>query len=197
MSVLIEVREDGLAAVGEAFARMRQLGESPRAVWEAIGQYGETSTRLRFKNQRGPDGQAWLPSQRARRTGGQTLVHRARLLRSITHQASASSAEWGSNAVYAGVHQGGGKIERLAHSSWLRLRTNKAGALLRQADHANLSVFAKATHKNAVTRRYTVGAYTINMPARPFLGVNADDGREILAVAQDAVDLAANNRGAA
>lgn len=194
-SVQIDARADGLEAIGAALVRMRRLGESPRPIWEAIGQYGETSTRLRFKNQAGPDGAKWKPSARVRKQGGQTLVLSSRLLRSITHVSNASGAEWGSNVVYAGIHQFGGKIERLAFSSTLRLRTNARGQLLRQKDNARLAVFAKATMKRAVTRRYTVDAYTVNMPARPFLGVNAADGREMLALANQAVDQAATGRG--
>lgn len=195
--ILLEVREDGLAMLGEALARMRALGESPRVIWELVGQYGESSTRSRFKAQRGPDGTPWKPSKRAKKTGGQTLVHKARLLRSLTYVANASGAEWGSNVAYARIHQLGGKIERLAFSSTLRLRTDKAGKLLRQKDYAHLAVFAKATHKQATGRRYTVGAHTITMPARPYLGVNEADGREMLAVSVDAIDLAAHNRGVA
>lgn len=194
--VLVETRVDGLQGLGAAFSRMKALGDAPRPIWDAIGQYGETSTRLRFKHQAGPDGQAWKPSKRVIKSGGQTLRLKSRLLGSITHRASNSGAEWGSNVIYAGIHQFGGKINKLAFSSWLRLRTGKGGALLRQKDHAHLAVFAKATHKNAVTKRFTVGAHTITMPARPYLGVNEQDGREMLTLANDAVDQAAKNRGA-
>lgn len=193
--VAIEARIDGLQGLGGALARMDALGAAPRPVWAAIGQYGETSTRLRFKHQRGPDGQAWKPSRRVIKHGGQTLQRTARLLRSITHRASNSGAEWGSNVVYARIHQLGAKIDRLAFSSTLRLRTGKGGALLRQKDHANLAVFAKKTHKNAVEKRFTMGAHSITMPARPYLGVNEQDGREILHLADQAVDQAARNPG--
>lgn len=195
--VLVEQTIVGAEALAAALKRMQALGESPRPIWDAVGQYGETSTRLRFKSQAGPDGARWTPSKRAQKTGGQTLVLKARLLRSITHRATNSGAEWGSNVIYAGIHQFGGKINKLAFSSWLRLRTGRGGALLRQKDHAHLAVFAKATHKNAVTKRFTVGAHAITMPARPYLGVNEQDGREILQVANDAVDQAAKNRGGA
>lgn len=196
-SILMEERVDGLQALGGALVRMRHLGESPRPLWEAIGNYGESSTRARFRAQRGPDGTPWKPSRRVLRQGGQTLVDSARLLRSITHQANASSAEWGTNVRYGGIHQFGGVIERLAKSSWLRLRTDAAGRLLRHKDHRNLAVFARATHKRAVERRYTVGAHKITMPARPYLGVNAEDGREILQLSLGAVDQVAANRGGA
>lgn len=194
--IVIQGSTTGMEPLQAALQRMKTLGERPRAIWDAIGQYGESSTRARFKSQTGPDGQKWKPSKRAQKTGGQTLVLKAHLLRSISYKATNAGAQWGSNRVYAAIHQFGGQIQKLAFSSTLRLRTGKGGALLRQKDHAHLAVFAKATHKNAVQRRYTVGAHTINMPARPYLGVNAADGIEILQIAADAVDQAAKNGGA-
>jgi phage virion morphogenesis protein len=185
----------GLPALQASFTRLIALGERPRPLWDAIGQYGETSTRLRFKNQAGPDGVKWKPSKRAKKTGGDTLKLRGHLLGSITYTANNSGAEWGSNKVYARIHQFGGTIKRLAFSSTLRLRTGKGGSLLRQKDRPNLSVFAKATHRRAVNRRYTVGAHTINMPARPYLGVNAQDGIEMVHISEQYVALAAANRG--
>jgi len=187
VSVAVEIKLEGLDKPLRAAQRLQELGLKPRPVWDAFGQYGETSTRLRFKNQAGPDGQAWKVSKRVRKHGGQTLVLKARLLRSITYNATNSGTEWGSNVVYARIHQLGGKINKLAHSSTLRLRTTASGTLLRQKDHAHLSVFAKATHKRAVTRRYTVGAHTINMPARPFLGVNAEDVSELRRIGGEVV----------
>ena len=189
---------EGLEPLEKALTRMRLLGERPRSIWDAIGQYGESSTRLRFKHQVGPDGQKWKVSKRVAKKGGMTLQLKGiqgGLLGSIAHQSSNSGTEWGSNKVYAAIHQFGGKINRLAHSSTLRLRTGKGGALLRQKDHAHLAVFAKATHKRAVSRRYTVGAHVINMPARPYLGVNQADGAEMVNLANLAVDLAAKNQG--
>jgi phage virion morphogenesis protein len=191
----VSVAVTGLDKPLGAMHRLAQLGASPRPLWNAFGQYGESSTRLRFKNQAGPDGSAWKPSQRVRKHGGQTLVKKARLLRSIAYRATNSGAEWGSNVVYARIHQLGGKIQKLAFSSTLRLRTTRSGALLRQADHANLSRFAKAHHKQAVTRRYTVGAHAITMPARPFLGVNAADVREMRAIGGDVVANAVRGGG--
>lgn len=196
-SVAIEIRPETDQAVVAALLRLRQLGESPRVIWAAIANEGEQSTRRRFQHQVGPDGVRWKPSRRAMKAGGLTLVHTTRLLRSITHTSNASSGEWGTNVIYAGIHNFGGEIQRLAHSSWLRLRTNASGRLLRQRDHGNLAVFAKATHKRAVERRYTVGAHQIKMPARPYLGVNDQDVRSFLDLAHQAVSQAAGNRGGA
>jgi len=189
--VQLSVTPDGLGGLDAVLARMQLLGQRPRPIWAAIGNYGENSTRLRFRNQVGPDGQKWKPSARAQAGGGQTLVLTARLLRSISHQVRNDGTEWGTNVVYAAIHQFGGEIKRAAFSSWARLRTDASGTLLRQKDHSHLAVFAKATHKRVKVVRYTVDAHTIKMPARPYLGVNEADGREMLALATEAVDAAA------
>lgn len=197
MSVLLRTAAKD-AGAGVALQRLADLGRSPLPLFRAIAAYGENSTRERFKNQTGPDGKRWMPSQRVRKgKGALTLVLTGRLLRSITHRSTSTTAEWGTNVVYAGIHNFGGDIERLAFSSTLRLRTSANGRLLRQKGHEHLAVFAKATHKRAVERRYTVGAHKINMPARPYLGVNADDAREFLQLADQVVSQAAGNGGGA
>lgn len=156
-------------ALDGGLRRMAALGQQPRPIWEAIGQYGESSTRLRFKNQAGPDRKRWVPSIRARQAGGQTLVQKARLLRSITHNADNSGTSWGTNVIYAGIHQFGGDIKA------------KGGGALR----------FKMPGGNFVTVKQ------VTIPARPFIGLNVDDGREMLALTNDAIDLAARNRGGA
>ena len=58
----------------------------------------------------------------------------------------------------------------------MRLRTDAKGVLLRQGDEgklAKLAVFARASHKRAVERSYQGKDYTINIPARPVLPVDA------------------------
>ncbi len=190
MTVSARTSITGSARLAGGLHRMQALGVSPRPLWAALGQYGETSTRQRFESGIGPDGSRWKVSRRVKKHGGQTLKLTTRLLRSITHKASNTGAEWGSNVAYARIHQLGGKIERLAFSSTLRLRTGAGGRLLRQKDYAHLAVFAKATHKRVVERRYTVGAHTINMPARPYLGVNAEDAAEMRRLAGQVVGMA-------
>lgn len=168
MAVTASAVVDGAVALQLGLARLRQLGESPRPIFDAIGQYGESSTRLRFKKGIGPDGARWKPSARAQASGGQTLVQKGQhggLLGSITHRADNNSAEWGSNKIYAGIHQLGGEI---------RPRTAK-------------SLRFQVGGRWVSTRR-------VVMPARPFLGVNAEDGREIQAVVVDVVQAAEAGR---
>lgn len=191
----MEIEPGHLDSLDAGLDRLQQLGRSPRHLWQAVGAYGENSTRLRFRNQEAPDGTPWKPSQRASKSGGKTLVISGRLRGSISHQVRADGVSWGTNAVYARIHQLGGEIQRAAFSSWARLRTNASGTLLRQKNHEHLAVFAKATHKRVHAKPYTVAAHTIHVPARPFLGVNSADGDEIMRLAVTAVDN--TQRGAA
>lgn len=165
--IVIESYANGLEALDGALSRMALLGQHPRPIWEALGQYGESSTRMRFKNQAGPDRKRWVPSIRARQQGGQTLVQKARLLRSISHNADNNGTSWGTNVIHAGVHQFGAVI-----------KAKSAGALRFRMPGGGFVTVKKVT-----------------IPARPYLGVNAEDGREMLALAHDAVDLAARKGG--
>ena len=169
------IHYDGQRALDAALTRLAVLGRSPRPIFQAIANYGENSTRLRFEKQAGPDGSAWKPSRRALKAGGQTLVKSRRLLRSITSVYGGNFAAWGSNLPYARIHQLGGDIERAARSVRVRLRTDARGNLMRQANNRNLARFARDGHKRARESWHEVAAYKIRMPARPFLGVNRED----------------------
>ena len=167
--IFIDARVDGLEGLANGLARMAALGQRPRSIWDAIGQYGESSTRLRFARGYGPDRKTWVPSHRVRTQGGQTLVQKARLLRSISHNADNSGTSWGTNVKYAITHQFGATI-----------KAKSAGGL-----------------RFALPGVGFVTVRAVKIPARPFLGVNADDGREMLALVNEAIDLAAKNRGGA
>ncbi len=151
---MISLRYDGVEIALEA---LNSLADAPRTeLMDEIGAYGELSTRERFEDGKGPDGTAWKPSARATQAGGQTLVDRARLLSSLTHNASAKGVEWGTNVVYAGIHQFGGKI---------KAKTAKGLAF---------RVGGKFVRVKSVT-----------MPARPYLGVSTADAGEIEAIVSD------------
>jgi phage virion morphogenesis protein len=155
-------------ALDDGLRRMAALGQQPRAIWDAIGQYGESSTKLRFKNQTGPDHKRWIPSLRVKAAGGQTLIQKAHLLRSITHTADNNGTSWGTNLIYAPVHQWGAVIKPKGAGA-LRFRVPGGGF---------------------VTVRQ------VSIPARPFVGLNADDGHEMLHLVDEAINQAARNRGA-
>lgn len=169
-----EIKDDGLAGL----AHLARGLNSPRPLMRALAGTLEAETEKNFAAQGRPK---WLGLQPAtlRRRGGtaQILQDTGQLAASIVSSYGRTEARVGSNKPYAAIHQFGGKIERAAYSSWVRLRTNAAGDLLRQGSDgraARLAVFAKAGHKRARTVRYTTAGHTINMPARPFLPALGD-----------------------
>lgn len=108
------------------------------------------------------------------REGGQILQDTGQLVASITTDSDATSAIIGSNKVYAAIHQLGGVINKAAQSRLVRHRTDAKGNLLRSEYLKGKGlVFAKNSHKRAVSRWFEQGAHTIHMPARPYLPVDA------------------------
>ncbi len=95
----------------KAFDGLGQFGLLGR-LHKQIAEYGVSSTKLRFREERDPAGKRWIPSLRALRTGGQTLTDTGRLRGSITGRGDEKRAEWGSNVIYARVHQFGGRLMR-------------------------------------------------------------------------------------
>lgn len=147
---------DNLRLVQRLFKALRQMGGDPKPLMETIAAYGEASTRARFRSETGPDGQRWQPSLRAQLFGGRTLTKDGHLGDSITSQAKGRAAEWGTNRIYAAIHQFGGTIK------------GKNGPL-----------------------RFVVPGIgwrsvpSVTLPARPFLGLDADDRQEILDITAD------------
>lgn len=78
--------EETIAILNDAIARA-YAGEriTGREAMSSVGRYFKTSTQLRFRDQRGPDGRAWEPSQRVKARGGQTLRLTGRLRNSLTY----------------------------------------------------------------------------------------------------------------
>lgn len=96
---------------------------------------------------------------------GKILEQRGALLSSIVRGYGADYAQVASSLNYAPVHFFGATIERQGE---VRLRTNRKGKLLGQKSNENLAVFAKRSHKLAVTRAVN---YQIVIPARPFFPI--------------------------
>lgn len=122
----------------------RDRGLDLRPGWRAVGQAGVAQTRRRFLSGVGPDGAPW---KKGHKPSGQTLIASGLLLRSIrVAKAAQDGVEWGSNRIYAAIHQLGGVI-RPVNGEGLRFRI--AGGFV------------------------TVKSVTI--PARPYLGANQQD----------------------
>ena len=130
---------------------------------DEIGSSMVASTIHRFETETGPDGTPWRPSARALREGGQTLSDSGRLRASITHRVGVGgdSVAVGTNVVYAGIHQFGGRTPART------IRARQKQALW----------WPGAAHPVKAVRH--PGS---DMPARPFLGLSSGDERAIVAI---------------
>lgn len=159
----------------QARAMLERLGEpGTQDLMPRLGEYLQASTKERFKTQTAPDGTPWQPLQpryarRKKYAKDKILTLRGYLRKYISYDITgAAEVEVGSNFKYAAIHQLGGTIDQNAQSRRQRYRT-VAGRVL----------FAGTRHKKAAERWVTRGAYQVNIPARPFLGISSADDREI------------------
>lgn len=155
MAVSIRITSN-LSQVQRLFKALQQMGGNPQPLLRDIAFLGENSTRERFRSQTGPDGQRWKPSLRAQLMGGKTLTKDGHLGDSITSTADKHAAEWGTNRIYAAIHQFGGVI-----------KAKDAGGL-------RFKIGERWSNKRQVT-----------IPARPFLGISADDQQDMLELASN------------
>ena len=143
----------------ELLARLRNLADADiAAAMASVGEALRTSTLERFDTGKDPDGRPWKTSIRAQQTGEKTLAISRRLATSIQPVSSAKGVEYGTNLEYAAIHQIGGTIRA------------KGDGLL----------------------KFQIGGQWISkkevkIPARPYLGINEDDMREITRIIEDAV----------
>ena len=132
--------------------RLRAAAAAPTApLMEAIAAAGESATRARIAaGGPAPDGSAW-PSRHPDYVNPFPLLNReGGLVDSLATQASAESAEWGSNLIYTRIHQLGGTIE-----------PKNADAL------------------RFMLGEETVTAKSVTIPARPYLGWGEDEVRMV------------------
>lgn len=178
----IEIR-DGLSPT---LNRLVISAENPAEIMDDVAQYLLTATQQRFERETGPDGQKWKPlkartaaqrvgrSRNSKRRGtANILVRSGRLKTSLSTRSDAASATVGTNSKYAAIHQFGGVIKQDARTQTLSLKRIRGTKKVQ---------FAKAGAKGATEREVTIGAREINMPARPYLGINDADRAEIGAI---------------
>lgn len=152
--------------------RLVHTGQDMSPVMRSISQELHRQTEKNFAAEGRPK---WLGIKpRKGREGGSILQDSGQLAASITPSHDATSATIGSNKVYAAIHQLGGEINKPAQSRLVRHRTDAKGNLLRTEHFKGKGlIFAKDSHKRAVSRWFEQGAHTIHMPARPFLPIDA------------------------
>ena len=106
----------------EVRARLKQMSDLDTAdMLDDIGGYMVSVITRRFRTSIGPDGQPWLPSERALESDGKTLVDRGNLRDSVTYVVGRGQVAIGTNIVYGAIHQFGGQAGR-GHKATLPAR---------------------------------------------------------------------------
>lgn len=147
----------GLEGDGAALAALGRAASAigdPTPMFQDIGSMLVASTQQRFEDEAAPDGSPWPMSIRAMTQGGKTLTDTALLKNSISFAASEDGVEVGTNVPYAGPHQSGAVIKARTPRG---LRFQIAGQWVNKAQ--------------------------VTIPARPFLGLDADDDAAIVRIA--------------
>lgn len=150
--VAVDIQLD-LGQAGEALSRLAAADLD--AIADVIGQLVESQTQTRLSDERtSPEGvpwQAWSKGYAEGRHGGHSLlVGEGNLRSSVQNYTTGDVVRVGSNLVYAAIHQFGGRIEPV---------------------NGDLLVF-KIGGK-------TVAASSVEIPARPWLGLSAGNRVEI------------------
>ena len=140
-------------AVRRAFNKLEGVMKNTTPIMAAIGTGIVGSTHQRFVSQTDPDGAAWQalnPEYAEGKRNSRILSESGRLRDSISSSPGRDEVQVGTNVIYAAAHQFGVTI------------TPKNGT------HLIFSINGR-----------TVGAKSVTIPARPFLGISADDQRMI------------------
>lgn len=160
------------AAIGHILG----LLQNPTQALDDIGEYLIVSTKGRFQSGTDPSGAKWQansPLTLSRKKDKRPLHGESgRLGREILKFVDQAEVEVGSNLIYAAVQQFGAKMGEFGRYSQLSRRTKFAEGDWR---------------RNAGT----VKGFPIpwgDIPAREFLGVSADDVRNILDIVQEHIE---------
>lgn len=130
--------------------------------------------QARFRAQQAPDGTPWAPlSPRylasKRKNKDKILTLDGYLRNTLRGQVEGDTLLFGTDRAYGAIQHLGGKIEREARATSVYFRMNeRTGEVGRQFVPKHRSNFAQDVK---------VGPYTIEIPARPWLGTSdSDDG---------------------
>lgn len=163
--MIIKVKIDD-SPVKELFARLSARVQDMTPAMRNIGEIIRASIDRNFASEGRPE--KWQKSKRAEHEGGLTLTDTGILRRSFTVSAYPDRAEVGTNVKYAAIHQFGGDIQHPARERTIFMRQYKKGK------YGGKTLFAKQS-KASFGMKVMGGAYTIHMPARPFLMIQDED----------------------
>jgi phage gpG-like protein len=162
MSFAIEVDVSDLDA---AMKKLRPIFDfAPGDLMSTLGAIGESQTRRRISEEKtSPSGEAWPPNLKGTPILVETGQH---LLYSIAFTSNDEEAEWGATWEHAHVHQNG-----------MTITPKNAKALA-----VPLAAFGKGDG--------IAMAKSVTIPARPFIGLSADNITEMVDIVSDSFGLA-------
>lgn len=178
VSIVITVDDE---EVQQALNRLIAAGRDMKPAMEQIGGHLEFTVRRRFELMRDPEGRPWAPhaksTVRRRGIGAHILTLRGRLRDSISWRATSDAVAVGTNVPYAAAHQFGATITHAARQKVVSLKKfrGKKSAVR----------FVREGTKGAESRTVTIGAHTVRIPARPFLGFDDYDRTRIREIIRD------------
>jgi len=143
-----------LADIDLAVEQLRDLTDLMDRIGRAL--VAGAQERIAVTNE-GPDGQAWIPSKRAKSQGGKTLRLSGLLLTSITARPAPDHVLVGTNVPYAGVHQGGAA----------------------QGAFGTRTGWTTPSAKRPKSQFFLMHMPWGDIPARPFIGVSDQEQRDI------------------
>ena len=145
-------------------------GAAPQLL-RAIGFALAGSVKARIQAGRSPDGTPFVPLARGRRRGGsRPLLDTGTLRNSISFAVSGGSVSVGTNLVYASVHQFGATLTRRARS-----KAARPGGVTPLPGSARTNPLPGSARTSLAPV-----AVVVSVPARPYLGVSAEDDALIL-----------------
>jgi phage virion morphogenesis protein len=171
--------------------RLESVLENPRQAYDALGAHFVFSTQRNIETETAPDGTKWRPLSprtaekrigKGRRGYAHMLRVSARLFQSISYQVLDRGVEWGSNLVYARIHQLGGDIDMPGREATISLKNiRKKG-----------NRFVKLGTRKATERVVSIRAHQVHIPARPYLGISAYDRQATPQIVIDQIQAEAN-----
>ena len=156
------------AEVIKAFNRLVWIMDDTTPVMSAIGTALVASTHQRFISQTDPEGAAWQaldPEYAATKRNSRILTESGRLRDSINSEAGRDEVRVGTNVIYAAIHQFGGTIKP------------------KSASHLVFRIGDRLVMVDSVT-----------LPARPFMGISAEDEAEVAEIVFGFVERRTNGR---
>lgn len=176
----------------EAVQSAVDLLQNPVPMFRDMGEYMLLALDVRFESKTAPDGTPWQalsPSyqKRKRKNQDKILVLDGYLKNTLRYQVSENELAVGSNRAYAAIHQFGGDIQIAARSQQAYFHHDaKANEVAPRFVNKRKANFAQWV---------SLGAYTIKIPARPWLGTSEKDDDELLAIAHKHLERAFSGFG--